>query len=407
MKKLLSLLSVLTINGTAVPTTIAASPYQKQIYRENLKRNKRQNNKQNIFGISEHVITTSGKILSSGVILNNKIYFSSYGDKVYEYNPTTGKQKVVLITSRSISSSGVALNNKLYFSSDNGKVYEYDPATEQQKVVITTSGKILSSGVILNNKIYFGSTDGKVYEYNPTTGKQKVVITTNGNINYSGVVLNDKLYIGSYDHNVYEYDPATEQQKIVITTDRKVLFSGVVLNNKLYFIMYDTIYEYDPATEQQKVGYITFGTPCSSGVVLNNKIYFSYDNSNICEFDIFQLIESKFIDIRHQIKRGLYLHYKKQNPNSEIKIISNINLKNLKVFDVIIESKQKNKPLNLENELNVCIDSNSTFVNNSNSEQTQYTIACSKQVTETNTIQKMNGFSKSESTANNDNWTAK
>ncbi|WP_338956326.1 hypothetical protein [Spiroplasma endosymbiont of Polydrusus cervinus] len=30
MKKLLSLLSVLTISGTAVPTTIAASPYQKQ-----------------------------------------------------------------------------------------------------------------------------------------------------------------------------------------------------------------------------------------------------------------------------------------------------------------------------------------------------------------------------------------
>lgn len=30
MKKLLSLLSVLTISGSAVPTTIAASPYQKE-----------------------------------------------------------------------------------------------------------------------------------------------------------------------------------------------------------------------------------------------------------------------------------------------------------------------------------------------------------------------------------------
>ncbi len=29
MKKLLSLFSVLTIGGTAIPTTIAASPYQK------------------------------------------------------------------------------------------------------------------------------------------------------------------------------------------------------------------------------------------------------------------------------------------------------------------------------------------------------------------------------------------
>ncbi len=46
MKKLLSLLSVLTISGTAVPTTIAASPYQKEETvnnnLENLNRNKRE-----------------------------------------------------------------------------------------------------------------------------------------------------------------------------------------------------------------------------------------------------------------------------------------------------------------------------------------------------------------------------
>ncbi len=44
MKKLLSLLSVLIISGTAVPTTIAASAYQKE---EKLNRNKIENNKQN------------------------------------------------------------------------------------------------------------------------------------------------------------------------------------------------------------------------------------------------------------------------------------------------------------------------------------------------------------------------
>ncbi len=57
MKKLLSLLSVLTISGTAVPTTIAASPYQKEetiknndiVYQqinnlEKLNRSKRENN---------------------------------------------------------------------------------------------------------------------------------------------------------------------------------------------------------------------------------------------------------------------------------------------------------------------------------------------------------------------------
>ncbi|WP_253301036.1 hypothetical protein [Spiroplasma endosymbiont of Phyllotreta cruciferae] len=44
MKKLLSLLSVLTISGTAIPTTIAASPYQKEETIKNIDINYSQNN---------------------------------------------------------------------------------------------------------------------------------------------------------------------------------------------------------------------------------------------------------------------------------------------------------------------------------------------------------------------------
>ncbi len=50
MKKLLSLLSVLTISGSAVPTTIAASPYQKE---EKLNRVKR-NNHEIVIDIEGH-----------------------------------------------------------------------------------------------------------------------------------------------------------------------------------------------------------------------------------------------------------------------------------------------------------------------------------------------------------------
>ncbi|WP_338991892.1 hypothetical protein [Spiroplasma endosymbiont of Seladonia tumulorum] len=197
MKKLLSLLSLLTIGGTAVPTTIAASPYQKEETKleiskvnysqknnlEKLNRVKRQDNKKNnIVGISEIVIITNKSIISSGVVLNNKLYFGSFDHNVYEYNPKT----------------------------------------EQQKVVITTNGSILSSGVALNNKLYFGSKDNKVYEY-----------------------------------------------------------------------------------------------------------------------DTLQLIESKIINMRDQVKRGLYLYHKKQNPNSEIKQILNINLKNLTESELVLEETQK------------------------------------------------------------------
>ncbi|GAA6238814.1 MAG: hypothetical protein SPLM_09290 [Spiroplasma phoeniceum] len=316
MKKLLSLLSVLTISVSAVPTTIAANPYQKK-----------ENNKKDIVGISEIVIKTSGRVYSSGVVLNNKLYIGSFDEDVYEYDPATKKSKVVIRTDGEVHSSGVVLNNKLYIGSDDEDVYEYDPATKTSKVVIETDGKVRSSGVVLNNKLYIGSWDGNVYEYDPATKTSKVVIRTRRKINSSGVILNNKLYIGSWDRNVYEYDPL-------------------------------------------------------------------------------ELIEFNYIiNMKEQVKKGLYLYYKKQNPNSEVKKIYNINLENLTVSDVIIEQTQKYKSSNLEQNFeSVCKDSVSLFKNYSSIEQTQYTISCSKELTETNTFQKMNGFTKSETTSNTDNW---
>ncbi len=120
MKKLLSLLSVLTISGTAVPTTIAASPYQKE---EKLNRQKRQNNK--TIEQQKIVIGTNGWVVSSGVVFNNKLYFGSLDNNVYEYDSATGQQKIVIRTNDSVVSLGVVFNNKLYFGSLYNNVYEY------------------------------------------------------------------------------------------------------------------------------------------------------------------------------------------------------------------------------------------------------------------------------------------
>ncbi|WP_338992857.1 ETX/MTX2 family pore-forming toxin [Spiroplasma endosymbiont of Seladonia tumulorum] len=139
--------------------------------------------------------------------------------------------------------------------------------------------------------------------------------------------------------------------------------------------------------------------------MLNNKLYIGSDDNNVYEYDPLELIESEIINIQEQIKRGLYLYYKKQNPSYEIKKIYNINLENLTLSDVTLKQTQKNKSSNLEQDINdFCKDSDSTFINNSSIEQTQNTVSCSKQLTETNTFQKMNGFSKSELTSNTENW---
>ncbi|WP_342264837.1 PQQ-binding-like beta-propeller repeat protein [Spiroplasma endosymbiont of Clivina fossor] len=291
MKKLLSLLSTITMAGSGISGIVANSPYEKQeqqtkLENINYKRQKRNNNENNKINRTKIVIKTGGHIFSSGVVFNSKLYFGSWDGNVYEYDPATGQQKIVIKANSIVFSSGVVFNNKLYFGSHDHNVYEYDPATGQQKILITLKDEVLSSGVVLNNKLYFGSGDHNVYEYDPVIGQQKIVIKANNVIHSSGVVFNNKLYIGSHDHNVYEYDPATGQQMVIITTKGEIFASGIILNNKLYFGSKDhNVYEYDPATGQQKTVIKTEEGIWSSGVVFNNKLYFGSIDHKVYEYN--------------------------------------------------------------------------------------------------------------------------
>ncbi|UZQ30839.1 MAG: hypothetical protein OHM56_04860 [Spiroplasma phoeniceum] len=65
------------------------------------------------------------------------------------------QQKIVIRTNGGIDSSGVVLNNKIYFGSYDNNVYEHDPATGE-KIVIRTDSGIHSLGIVLNNKLYWG-----------------------------------------------------------------------------------------------------------------------------------------------------------------------------------------------------------------------------------------------------------
>ncbi|RUO85921.1 hypothetical protein D9R21_06050 [Spiroplasma endosymbiont of Megaselia nigra] len=109
----------------------------------------------------------------------------------------------IVNTNKKTNSFRVLLNNKVYFCSNDNNVYEYNPETKQQKIIITADGPILLPGFVLNNKLYFILNNGQVYEYDPATSQQKIVTTADGPIPYAGVVLNDKLYKLPYN---YLYD---------------------------------------------------------------------------------------------------------------------------------------------------------------------------------------------------------
>ncbi|RUO85953.1 ETX/MTX2 family pore-forming toxin [Spiroplasma endosymbiont of Megaselia nigra] len=137
---------------------------------------------------------------------------------------------------------------------------------------------------------------------------------------------------------------------------------------------------------------------------MNDKLYFA-KGKKLYEYEPLELIENRNIYLEEQIYKALYLHYKKHNPDFEFKTILNINMENLIVSNFTLNEIQLNKSSNLLEDLTeICKDSNSTLINNNDIEQNQNTISCSQQITETNTIQKINGFSKSKTTANTENW---
>ncbi len=289
MKKLLSLLSVLTISGSAIPTTIANKPYIITAY-DNIK-----------LKTKESKIVINGKndmFTASGIVLNNKLYFGSTNNgKVYEYDPATGQQKIVITAESSqwkpeadFKSPGVILKNKLYFASFNGKVYEYDPQTQKQKVVITAgfSDKFYDSCIVLNNKIYAQTTDEDIYEYDPATGQQQeTTIGKNWKWDYI-TFLNNKLYIVINDKSVYEYDYETQEQKFLFKSKDYITSKIVILNNKVYFqgnaLEYAHINEYDLLTKQEKEITSRLGLEFN-GNALKNKLYFNTNRSTVYEYD--------------------------------------------------------------------------------------------------------------------------
>ncbi|WP_215826691.1 hypothetical protein [Spiroplasma endosymbiont of 'Nebria riversi'] len=238
MKKLLSLLSIITTTGTILPMVIANKPYVITVY-DNIK-----------LKTNESKIVINGKndmFTASGIVLNNKIYFGSTNNgRVYEYDPQTQESKIVIKAETSqwkpraeFKSPGVVLKNKLYFTSYNGRVYEYDPQT--QKIVITAkrfSDKFYNSSVVLNNKIYAQTTgiNPDIYEYDPITGQQqKITIGENWKWDYI-TSLNNKLYIIMNDKGeVYEYDSATQEQRLFFKSKEYITSKIVILNNKVYF----------------------------------------------------------------------------------------------------------------------------------------------------------------------------
>ncbi|MFW4371192.1 MAG: hypothetical protein EHV01_004560 [Spiroplasma sp. hy2] len=165
MKKLLSLLSVLTISGTAVPTTIAASPYQKEETINNSKKLNRSKRE-----INQDLVVLKDKKIEKNTLT---FYFNNKDEKVINYFPSTGfflsdlkpKEHIYKkIYNFNLGKINPIIYNKIYFITDTDFASSIEWGTGS-KSVTSWIGKTIN-GILNNKEIIDIMWNEKADEYN-------------------------------------------------------------------------------------------------------------------------------------------------------------------------------------------------------------------------------------------------
>ncbi|WP_338954791.1 hypothetical protein [Spiroplasma endosymbiont of Polydrusus cervinus] len=215
MKKLLSLLSVLTISGPAVPTIIAASPYQKEekINLENSKINSLQKNNLGNLKRSKKSIDDDFYIEKIEKLLGYNIYFVCFNEKNYDelylgtvnagafvYNLKENNiTKIDGIPNTNVwSITFNKINNDMYFATDKG--FYLLKSNEQNATKIDgTEGSVRWIVTDINNVCYFSIYSRGLFKW------ENNVLTRYNNVNIDIVALaidrDDNLYLGFLSAN--------------------------------------------------------------------------------------------------------------------------------------------------------------------------------------------------------------
>ncbi|WP_425377679.1 hypothetical protein [Spiroplasma endosymbiont of Polydrusus pterygomalis] len=390
MKKLLSLLSVLTIGGSAVPTTIAASPYQKEE-----KLNSKINYLKNKRSINDDLnIEKIEKLLGYNiyfVVFNeknyNELYLGCVSLGAFIYNLKESKlTKIDGIPNASVWSITFNKNNDVYFATQQG-VYLLKSNEKIATKINGTEGDVRWITIDSNNVCHFAIwqrglfkwENNNLTKYNNISinivalaidkddnlyfglwANEKIYVFKKGETNpvaldipaqYVGFIwFNDKdncVYIGG-TNNIY----ILKDFKIIkhIICDGHVISISVDLNNKMYF----SIWEEDDRKgifvfNQEKNKITKIATPASRSITVDNNdnIYFGTTllNSGVYIYkdlnkNLKYIINKKEIQI-NQLKTEL----------EELKLKNDSLIKNNKneIIDLNLQIKDLKNQLNSKN----------------------------------------------------------
>lgn len=228
--------------------------------------------------------TTNGSVMSSPVVVNEKVYVGSYDNNVYCLNSKTGTLLWKYTTNGWVESTPAVSNGMVYVGSYDNYLYCLDAFTGDLLWNFETGSHITSSPTIANGKVYVSSLDGMVYCLRSNDGISLWNFSSNYEIRSSPAVVDGKLYIGSSDHFIYCLNAENGSPIWRYSGVSWWLSSPTVINNYVYIGSWDKkIYCLYASNGTKKWNFTTGDTISSSPAVSNGKLYIgSYDKKLYC-----------------------------------------------------------------------------------------------------------------------------
>lgn len=184
---------------------------------------------------------------SSPIVVGRRVIFGSEDGTVYALGTLKGGEKWRFRASGAVKGAVAHWRGRLYFATYGGRVYCIRARTGKLIWMKSTAGLALGRGgnfyatpTVAFGRVYIGNTDGKVYSFSARTGKVAWTHTT-GNYVYAATAAADTpktrptIYVGSYDQNFYALDARTGRVKWRFPAGSPISGAPTVIGSVVYF----------------------------------------------------------------------------------------------------------------------------------------------------------------------------
>lgn len=237
-----------------------------------------------------------GKIISSPVVSDERVFVGNKDGDVYCFDILTGKEIWHIILDDDIYISDNC--NDYLFISSGEHFYKINKENGETIWVYQTDGMITSKSIVSDNIVYFGSWDNNMYAVDVDTKATIWTYETGWGIETTPAIYKDIILFGSHDSNFYALNKNNGELFWYVSTKSAIHSSPIIYDSRVVFGSDDgyiyilnalngiVISSYSPKYHIiDNINYLT--TPIiSNPTIYENNIIFGADGKIFALFEI-------------------------------------------------------------------------------------------------------------------------